>query len=170
MKNIILLLIASFITISLSAQKLSKEERLARDKAIYEEALSSINAKAFVIIPTSYTSTSGNNEIEENTDLSNFLLFEGNNVITQGKIISDINEIIKGEIVDYSEKVDKKGNVRLSVKVNGRLLKGNFTINLRVNSDVVDVIFVPQNGSTRKFTGPVQAKSKSNFIKRGNPI
>ena len=133
MKRFLTIALALCLSFSLLAQKLTKEERAARDKAIYEEALSSIKAHSFVIVPTSYTSTSGNNEIQENSDLSNFLLCDGNEIITQGKIISDKSELIKGEIVDFIEKIDKKGNVRLSIKVNGRILKGTFTISLRVN-------------------------------------
>ena len=67
-------------------------------------------------------------------------------------------------------KVDKKGNVKMRIVVNGRFWRGTYTINMKNNGNMADVTFNPIKGNTRKFTGPIVPKAGANYNKRSNPI
>lgn len=169
MKRGLLMLLVMLLTLPMSAQKLTKEEKAALAKANYEKALNAINSNNFVIVPASYQTSSG--DVETNTDNSNLLLVQGKQVFLQGRIVCDNTYNNVAEPTEYDVKVDKKGNIKLRMIVQGRMVKGTYTISVRNNGNNADVIFNPQNGgTTRRFTGPVTPPGETSYNKRSNPM
>ena len=169
MKKGLLMLLVMILTLPVAAQKLSKEEKAALAKANYEKALNAINSNNFVIVPASYQTSSG--DVETNTDNSNLLLVQGKQVFLQGRIVCDNTYNNVAEPTEYDVKVDKKGNVKLRMVVQGRMVKGTYTISVRNNGNNADVIFNPQNGgTTRRFTGLVTPPGETSYNKRSNPM
>lgn len=169
MRRGFIMLLVMLLTLPMAAQKLSKEEKAALAKAKYEKALSAINANSFVIVPASYQTSGG--DVETNTDNSNLLLVQGKQVFLQGQIVCDNTYNNVAEPTEYDVKVDKKGNIKLKMVVQGRMVKGTYTISVRNNGNNADVIFNPQSGgTTRRFTGPLTPPSETSYNKRANPM
>lgn len=169
MRRGLIMLLVMLLTLPMAAQKLSKEEKAALAKAKYEKALSAINANSFVIVPASYQTSGG--DVETNTDNSNLLLVQGKQVFLQGRIVCDNTYNNVAEPTEYDVKVDKKGNIKLKMVVQGRMVKGTYTISVRNNGNNADVIFNPQSGgTTRRFTGPLTPPSETSYNKRANPM
>lgn len=163
------MLLVMLLALPMAAQKMSKEEKAALAKAKYEKALSAINANSFVIVPASYQTSGG--DVETNTDNSNLLLVQGKQVFLQGQIVCDNAYNNVAEPTEYDVKVDKKGNIKLKMVVQGRMVKGTYTISVRNNGNNADVIFNPQSGgTTRRFTGPLTPPSETSYNKRANPM
>lgn len=163
------MLLVMLLALPMAAQKLSKEEKAALAKAQYEKALDAINSNNFVIVPASYQNSDG--DVETNTDNSNLLLVQGKQVFLQGRIVCDNSYNNVAEATEYDVNVDKKGNIRLKMIVQGRMVKGTYTISVRNNGNNADVIFNPQSGgTTRRFTGPVTPPSETSYNKRANPM
>lgn len=150
------------------AQKLSKEEKAALAKAANSAAIEAVNARTFVIVPSSYTDSEG--MIVDNVDNSNFFSSEGKNCFAQGVICCDNTYNNITEATEYDVNIDKKGNLKLRIVVSGRMLKGTYTISMRNNGNNADVIFMPQSGTTRKFSGPIVPLAGASYNKRANPI
>ena len=170
MKKILLVLLAFCIALPSFGQKLSKEEREAAAKAANTAALDAVKAKAFVLVPTTYTEDAADGTISDNTDNSNFFSCEGENCFAQGVICCDNRYTNICEPTEYSMNIDKKGNMKLRIVVSGRMLKGTYTFSMRHNTNHADVIFSPQNGTTRKFSGPIVPLKEANYNKRSNPM
>ena len=67
MKRIALLVLALIIAAPVFAQKLSKAEKAAQQKALYETAVKCFDEKDFCIIPSSYIDSEGiDNPITDN--------------------------------------------------------------------------------------------------------
>ena len=67
---------------------------------------------------------------------------------------------------------DKKGNLKnVIIRVQGRHINATYKIMLPKvdNGNVVEVIFMPSSGMTRKFQGPLVPSRVANFYKRSNP-
>lgn len=168
MKKYILILAALMISLPMMAQKLSKEEKAARAKAAYEAAVQSINDRAWVLVPSSYTASDG--MIENNINNDNFLSCEGKNLFAQGSIVCDNKYTNLLEDSEYTVNVDKKGNVKMRIIVTGRMMKGTYSITMRGNNNVADVIFSQSTGSTLRFTGPIVPLKGASYNKRSNPM
>ncbi len=168
MKKSILMLLAILLSLPIMAQKLSKEEKAARAKAAYEAAVTGINARAWVLVPSSYTASDG--MIENNINNDNFISCEGKNLFAQGRIVCDNNYTNILEDSEYSVNTDKKGNVKIRIVVTGRMMKGTYNITMRNNNNIADVIFTQSTGSTLRFTGPIVPLKGASYNKRSNPI
>ena len=169
MKKLALIAALTLCALPLLGQKLSKEERAAQAQARYESALAAINAKAWVLVPSEYITAEG--ETESNDNNSNFISSEGEKLFGCGRIITDNGENNVGEATKYDVNVDKKGNVKLTMIVSGRMWKGTYKISMRKGDNEADVIFNPGgSGTTRRFRGPIVPLAQASYNKRANPI
>lgn len=168
MKKIVFMLLVMLVTLPLAAQKMTKAEKEAAAKAAHEAAVKSVESRAFVIVPSSYTLSDG--MIENNIDNANFLSCEGKNLFAQGRIVCNNTYTNIVEATEYTPTFDKKGNMKLRIVVTGRMLKGTYLISMRNNTNMADVIFTPQTGDTRKFTGPIVPLKSASYTKRSSPI
>ena len=169
MKRILLLAAFALCALPLLGQKLSKEERAAAGQARYDAALVAINAKTWVLVPSEYTNPDG--EMETNDDNSVFLSSEGDNVFGQGRCVTDNTQNNIGEATKYDVNVDKKGNVKITMIVSGRMWRGTYKISMRKGDNEADVIFNPGgSGTTRRFHGPIVPLAGADYNKRANPI
>ena len=168
MKRILFIVAFALCALPLFGQKLTKEEKAAAAQARYEAALESIQAKTFVIIPSEYMTSDG--EAVTNIDNNIFLSSEGEQVFGQGACVTDNKYDNVGEATSYDVSVDKKGNVKLTMVVSGRMWRGTYKISMRKGDNVADVIFNPVSGTTRRFTGPVTPVVGSEYNKRTHPM
>ena len=168
MKKSILLAVAMMLVMPLFAQKLSKEEKAAIAKAGYELALEAVKSKAWVLVPSSYTQKDG--MIANNIDNSEFISCEGEYMYAQGRIVCDNNYTNQLNPTSYEPKTDKKGNLRFTIVVSGRMMRGSYTISMRVNTNSADVIFTPNKGDAKRFSGTIVPLKQASYNKRSNPI
>ena len=169
MKKLVILSIFALCALPLFGQKMTKEEKAAAANARYELALASMNAKSFVLVPSEWTDPDG--EVISNDNNSIFLSVEGDKVFGQGRTITDNNNDNVGEATKYDVTVDKKGNVKLTMIVSGRMWKGTYKISMRNGDNQADVIFTPSgSGTTRRFHGPIVPVAGADYNKRSNPI
>lgn len=168
MKKLFFLVAFACCVLPLFGQKMTKEERAAAAQLRYDAALESINNKTFVIIPSEYITEDG--EAASNIDNGVFLSSEGEQVFGQGECVTDNKYDNVAEATTYEVNVDKKGNVKLTMVVSGRMWRGTYKISMRKGDNVADVIFNPANGTTRRFTGPVVPVTGSGYNKRTHPI
>ena len=169
MKKIILVMLAMIFALPSFAQKLSKEQKAAISKAQYEAAVDALNAKAWVLVPSQYQK--GDGTLESNVDPAIFVACEGDKMTVQGYICGGSNN--QGYLVefkDYAPTVDKKGNLKMRLVVNGRMMRGTYQITMRNNTNVADVIFTPNGKSPMKFQGPIVPLAGANYYKRSNPM
>lgn len=168
MKRILFIVAFALCALPLFGQKMTKEEKAAAAKVRYEAALESINAKTFVIIPSEYMTADG--EAVSNIDNNVFLSVEGEQAFGQGHCVTDNKYDNVADISSYDVKVDKKGNVKITMVVSGRMWRGTYKISLRNGDNAADVIFNPASGTTRRFSGPVTPVVGSDYNKRTHPI
>lgn len=168
MKQLLLLSFALLIMLPTVAQKQSKEEKAALAKVAYNTAVKCVEDKNFVIIPSSYTDKDG--VIETNTENTNFISSETTNLFIQGEIVCDNKYTNIAEATEYTPIFDKKGNLRLRIVVMGRMIKGTYIISMRANTNMADVIFTPQSGTIRKFSGPIVPVNAAKYYKRSSPM
>lgn len=168
MKKILLISLIMLFVIPAFCQKLSKEEKAAIAKAAYEKALTSIQSRSFVLVPSQYTDRDG--AIQPNTDNSEFFSVEGKDIFIQGRIVCNNNYTNIAEATEYDCTVDKKGNIKLRIIVLGRQIKGTYNFNLRANSNVANVIYTPPTGGTKKFSGEIVPLAEASYNKRSNPM
>ena len=169
MKKIILVMLAMVLALPSFAQKLSKEEKAAMAKALNQSAVDAINAKAWVLVPSQYQKSDGT--LESNIDNAVFVSCEGDKMIVQGSIVGGSNN--QGYLVefkDYTPTIDKKGNLKMRLVVNGRMMRGTYQITMRNNTNVADVIYTPSGKSPIKFQGPIVPLKGANYYKRSNPM
>ena len=169
MKKLLFIVAFALCVLPLFGQKMTKEEKAAAANARYELALASINAKSFVLVPSEWTDPDG--EVISNDNNSIFLSVEGDQIFGQGRTITDNNNDNVGEATKYDVTVDKKGNVKLTMIVSGRMWKGTYKISMRNGDNQADVIFTPSgSGTTRRFHGPIVPVAGADYNKRSNPI
>lgn len=169
MKKLALIAALTLCALPLLGQKLSKEEKAAQAQERYDAAMAAINAKAWVLVPSEYTTPEG--DVESNDNNNYFLSYEGENVFGCGRFITDNGENNIGEATKYEVNVDKKGNVKITMTVSGRMWKGTYKISMRKGDNEVDVIFNPGGqGTTRRFHGPIVPLANASYNKRANPI
>ena len=152
------------------AQKLSKEEKAAQQKALYETMIKALEEKDWAIVPTSYIDADGvDNQL---TDNSIFISYEKTNMFMQGYRVCGNSYTNIAEVKEYDLVKDKKGNLKkLVITVQGRHIQGRYQITMPKvdNGNVVDVIFQPSSGATRKFQGPIVPSKVAGFYKKSNP-
>ena len=169
MKKLALLAALTLCALPLLGQKLSKEEKAAQAQARYEAAVAALNAQAWVMVPSEYTTPDG--ETESNDNNNNFLSFEGDHVFGCARFITDNGENNIAEATKYEVNVDKKGNVKVTMTIQGRMWKGTYKISMRKGDNEADVIFNPGGqGTTRRFRGPIVPLAQASYNKRANPI
>ena len=106
MKKIILVMLAMVLALPSFAQKLSKEEKAALAKAQNESAVTALNAKAWVLVPSQYQKSDGT--LESNVDPAIFVACEGDKMIVQGYICGGSNsQSYLVEFKDYTPTIDK---------------------------------------------------------------
>lgn len=165
MKRIALLVLALIIAAPVFAQKLSKAEKAAQQKALYETAIKCFDEKDFCIIPSSYIDSEGiDNPI---TDNATFISVEADGkMYLQGATVCGKNGTYVADVTEYTKELDKKGNLKLRMVINGRMIKGTFKVTMRVNTNEANIIFTPTSGTTRKYMGPVVPVAVSGYMKR----
>lgn len=169
MKKLATLVALALCALPLFGQKLSKEEKAAQGQERYDAAVAAINAKAWVLVPSEYTTIEG--EIVSNDNNDYFLSYEGENAFACAGFITGNGENNMGDVTKYEVNVDKKGNVRITMSVLGRRWKGTYKINMRKGDNAADVIFTPGgNNPTRRFHGPIVPLAQASYNKRANPI
>lgn len=169
MKKLLLIALSLCFMMPLYAQKLTKEEKAAQQKALYEAAVKAVEEKDFVIIPDSYIDSDGiENPIQDN---SVFFAYEKANLFMQGAVVCDNSYTNIAEAKEFTPKYDKKGNLKLRILVEGRQIHGVYQISMRAGGNTADVIFTPRTGGTvRKFQGPLVKASSTRYMKRSNPM
>ena len=170
MKRFLIFVIALLMAIPMFGQKLTKEEKAAQQTALYETMIKSLEEKDWAIVPTSYIDDDGiDNQL---TDNSIFISYEKTNIFLQGYRVCGNSYTNIAEVTEYTFNKDKKGNIKsVIVRVMGRHIQGTYKISLPKlnNGNVVDVIFQPNSGLTRKFQGPIVPSKIAGFYKKSNP-
>ena len=170
MKRFLILAAALMMVLPAFAQKLTKEEKAAQQKALYETMIKALEEKDWAIVPTSYIDDDGvDNQL---TDNSIFISYEKTNLFMQGFRVCGNSYTNIAEATEYTFNKDKKGNIKsIIMRVMGRHIQGTYKITLPKvdNGNVVDVIFTPNSGATRKFQGPVVPSKVAGFYKKSNP-
>ena len=170
MKRFLILAAALMMVLPSFAQKLSKEEKAAQQKALYETMVKALEEKDWAIVPTSYIDADGvDNQL---TDNSIFISYEKTNMFMQGYRVCGNSYTNIAEVKEYDLVKDKKGNLKkVVITVQGRHIQGRYQITMPKvdNGNVVDVIFQPSSGATRKFQGPIVPSKVAGFYKKSNP-
>lgn len=169
MRKGLVILLAMLLVVPAFAQKKSKEEKEAEAKAMYEMALECINNKDWVIVPSSYTSLDGT--FESNIEDTYFLSAEKTGFYSQGSFVcgNGYTNICR-EPSEYDVKIDKKGNIKLRLVVNGDYWKGTYVISVNPKrGNEADVIFNAQGSSSRRFSGPIVPVAGARYTKRSSP-
>ena len=169
MKRLVILTIFALCALPLFGQKMTKEERAAAAQVRYDAALESINSRTFVLVPSEWTDPDG--EVVSNDNNSIFLSVEGDDIFGQGRCVTDNNNDNVAEATKYDVTVDKKGNVKLTMTVSGRMWKGTYKITMRKGDNLADVIFDPGgSGTTRRFHGPIVPLVGASYNKHSHPM
>jgi Domain of unknown function (DUF4251) len=163
---IILFLINAALLSCLAQNKKAERDSLAQVK--YTKALAAIEAKDFVIIPSTYMTSTGS--LETSTDDAVFMSYEKDFVFMQGAIVAGNSYTNKLTVSDYSQVADKKGNIIISMQVKGFYITAKVQINLRKGSSFADVFITPTRGDSRRFSGEVVPRAESKYFKRSGEI
>lgn len=170
MKKILILALALVFVLPSFAQKLTKEEKAAQQKALYETMVKALEENDWAIVPSSYTDSDGISE--QLTDNGIFISYEKKNMFMQGLRVCGNSYTNIAEVKDIEFNKDKKGNIKnVIIRVQGRHIQGTYKITLPKvdNGNIVDVIFTPSSGTTRKFQGPLVPSKVAGFYKKSNP-
>ena len=170
MKKILILALALVFVLPSFAQKLTKEEKAAQQKALYETMVKALEENDWAIVPSSYTDSDGISE--QLTDNGIFISYEKKNMFMQGLRVCGNSYTNIAEVKDIEFNKDKKGNIKnVIIRVQGRHIQGTYKITLPKvdNGNNVDVIFTPSSGTTRKFQGPLVPSKVAGFYKKSNP-
>lgn len=146
------------------SQKLSKAEKEAKAKEQFDKALSAIESKAFVIIPDTYGDGSTND------DDANFISYEGEFFFLQGMIICGNKFTNKTTVTEYKQEIDKRGTLRITMRVVGSAITAKIEISMRKNGNYADVVVTPTKGETKMFSGEVTLLKDSKYRKRANIV
>jgi protein involved in ribonucleotide reduction len=168
MKRVFLLAALACFVFSVSFAQNKKAEKEAAEKQKFEKAVAAIDIKDFVIIVDTYESNGGT--IETNTDVNNFFSYEIDAVYLQGAIVSGNNFTNKLSVTDYNKETDKKGNIKMVMRVRGSFIEGKIEVFMKKGSNWADVIFTPTKGTTRRFSGEIIPKSESKYFRRPGEI
>ena len=125
MKRFLILAAALMMVLPSFAQKLSKEEKAAQQKALYETMVKALEEKDWAIVPTSYIDADGvDNQL---TDNSIFISYEKTNMFMQGYRVCGNSYTNIAEVKEYDLVKDKKGNLKkLVITVQGRHIQGRY--------------------------------------------
>ena len=129
MKKFLVLAVALMIALPNFAQKLSKEEKAAQQKALYETMVKALEENDWAIVPTSYIDDDGvDNQL---TDNSIFISYEKTNMFMQGTRVCGNSYTNIAEVKDMEMNKDKKGNLKnIIIRVQGRHINGTYKITL----------------------------------------
>lgn len=168
MKRVLVLALLITAVLTAGYAQNSKADKEAAAQAQFEKAKASIEAKNFVIIPDSYESSNGT--LENNSDDSNFISYEGEFVFLQGAIICGNGYTNKATVTTINQKLDKKGNFIVEMQVSGSQIQAKVEIMMRKGGNYAEVIITPTKGIVRRFSGEVTLKSESKYYKRPNVV
>lgn len=168
MKKFIAIAAMFLVALPLFGQKLTKEEKKALEKQAYDDAVEAIQAKKFVLVPSSFQTEDGN--IESVNDNGIFVSSEGENMFSYGWCVCGNSNNNIGTASSYDVNIDKKGNVKLVIQVSGRFWRGTYTIKMKNGKNMADVIFNQPNKPTLRFSGPIVPLAGANYFRRSNPI
>lgn len=169
MKRILVLFVlSSFFLVPSFAQKMTKAQKEEAARQAYETALQCIEDRKWVIVPSSYQAQNGDILSSSNTDI--FLSYEGTAAFSQGAVVCSNDKTNTAEVTSYEVTVDKKGNVKVLMVVQGRMWKGTYKITMRNKGNLADVIFTQPTGPTLRFSGPLESLVGAVYNKRSNPI
>ena len=167
MKKFIAIAAILLCALPLFGQKLTKEEKKALEQQAHDSAVEAIQAKAFVIVPTSYQTIDGNIESLNSNEI--FLSYEGDKMYSQG-LIGGTAAANVGEATEYDVNIGKKGDVKINIKVLGRFWKGSYTIKMRKDSNEADIMYNRPNTPTLRLTGNIVPLAKADIFRRSNPM
>ncbi len=168
MKKFLLFSAAILCALPLFGQKLTKEEKKALEKQAHDAAVEAIQAKAFVLVPTSYQTSDGN--VESLNDNGIFISAEGENMYSYGWAVCGNSYNNIGTPTEYNVDVDKKGKVKAIITVSGRHWRGTYTIKMGKDNNIADVIFNQPNKPSMRFTGPIVPLAGADYFRRSNPM
>ena len=119
MKRFFILALALMFVLPSFAQKLSKEEKAAQQKALYETMIKALEENDWAIVPTSYIDADGvDNQL---TDNSIFISYEKTNMFMQGARVCGNSYTNIAEVKNLEMNKDKKGNLKtIIIRVQGR--------------------------------------------------
>ena len=170
MRRFLIFIVMVLMAIPTFAQKLSKEEKAAQNKALYETMVKALEECDWAIVPTSYIDKDG---IEYHlTNNVTFVSYEKTNIFIQGTMVCNNSYTNIAEVKDYELVKDKKGNFKNVIfVVQGRHIHGTYKIILPKvdNGNVVDVFYTQPGYSVKRFRGPIVPSKVANFYKRSNP-
>lgn len=168
MRKGLVILMAMLLVVPAFAQKKSKAEKEAEAKQAYEMALECFNNKDWVLVPSSYTALDGT--YESNIEDTYFLSAEKTQFFSQGSFVCGNSYTNVADGTEYTVNVDKKGKITVILRVNGNYWKGTYKITASPKTgNEADVIFTPQNGDTRRFSGPIVPVAGAKYTKRSSP-
>jgi len=166
-KILVFVLLISCVAVTGFSQN-KKAEKEAAAKLLFEKAIAAVESKDFVIVVDSYESSDGS--INTNVDEANFLSYEGEFVYLQGMIVASNSYTNKTVVSDYRQVTDKKGNIRIEMKVTGSAITAKVEIFLRKDGNYADVIVIPTKGNTRRFSGEIIPRAQATYYKRPNVV
>lgn len=159
---------AMMLVVPAFAQKKSKEEKAAELKQAYDMAIECLNNRDWVLVPSSYTALDGT--FENNIEDTYFLSAEKTQFFSQGSFVCGNSFTNVADGTEYEVTVDKKGRATVILRVNGNYWKGTYKITVNPKGgNNADVIFTPQNGDTRRFSGPIVPVAGAKYTKRSSP-
>jgi Ni,Fe-hydrogenase maturation factor len=177
MKKLVLLLgIVLLISSSVEAQdsqsirKAAKEAKtaakVAEANAKFVKAVAAIDAKNFVII-VDYYKANGTGQVLSNTDKTNFFSYEKENAFVQGVIFfgETYPSSHKLDVSNYTQVVDKKGNIKIQMIVQGTMTRGRVEIFLKKGDNFADVIYT-MRGFKVRYSGEIIPTAESDYFKR----
>ena len=168
MKKFIAIAAILLCALPLFGQNLTKEEKKALEKQAHDAAVNAIQAKAFVLVPTSYQTSDGN--VESLNDNGIFISSEGDKMFSYGWAVCGNGYNNVGTATDYTVDVDKKGKVKAVITVTGRYWRGTYIIKMGKDNNVADVVFNRPNKPSLRFTGPIVPLAEADYFKRSNPM
>lgn len=169
MKRVLIAVLLLILPLAYLSAQNKKAEREAEALAKFEKAKAAIEAKVFVLVPDSYEKSDGSPET--NTDEANFLSYEEDGfVYMQGMIICGNNFTNRTEVTSFEQKLDKKGNLSVTMQVSGSAITARIEIQMRKGGNYADVIVTPTKGSARRFSGEIVPKSEAKYYKRPNVV
>lgn len=191
MKKLIFFAVALLIALPIFAQNTDKE---SEQTALYENAKEAIESKDWVIIPTEVTDANG--RVSNNDDAGVFIVYEnGKDMYLQGYGICGNTYTNVVEVKNYKSKINKKGDITLTFNVLGRKVSGSYTIRIKNNSNIANVIYTPAGNKgtvagfsskeqdiaagaredagdkeIKRFSGPIVRSNQAKYIKKTNAI
>jgi hypothetical protein len=168
MKRVFLLAALVCFALSVSFAQNKKAEKIAVEKLKFEKAIAAIEIKDFVIIVDTYEL--GGGTIETNTDMANFFSYEKDAVYLQGRMVAGNSYTNKLSVSDYNKETDKKGNIKMVMRVKGSFVEAKIEVFMKNGSNWADVIITPTKSGTLRFSGEIIPRVESKYNRRPGEV